>query len=145
LHIPLHKDSQRQPNEQNVLQDEFDAQPQWWSWQRRRGAERQNDKVHYNENAKPIQDRARDDMATQERNSVNAENENASHNRNHHEIKDQSKQGSGESACKGGLTHYAAGYKLQLVNHWSLKDQPKNDSLLDQKMEKTRDNATDHT
>ena len=57
-----------------MLQDEFDEQPQWWSWQRRRGAERQNDKVHYDEDAKPIQDRAKDDIATQERNSVNAEN-----------------------------------------------------------------------
>jgi hypothetical protein len=37
VEIPAYKNSQRQPDEQDVLQDEFDAQPQWWSWQRRRG------------------------------------------------------------------------------------------------------------
>ena len=40
--IPPDEQSQRQPDEQNVLQDEFDEQPQGWSWQRGRGAERQD-------------------------------------------------------------------------------------------------------
>jgi hypothetical protein len=143
--IPPHEDSQWQPDEQNVLQDEFDKQPQWWGWQRGRGTERQNNKVHDDKNAKSIQERANNHIATQERTSVSAVNKNASHDRDHDEVKDQPKQGSGKSACKGGFTHYAGGCILQYANKWILKNQPKNDSLLDHKMEKTCDKPADQS
>ena len=76
--VPPHEYSQRQPNEQDVFQNDLNEEPRGWSWQRRRGAERQNNQVHDDKNAKSIQERARDDIMAQERNSVGAQDKNAS-------------------------------------------------------------------
>ena len=62
-----------------MFQDDLNEEQRGWSWQRRRGAERQNNQVHYDEDAKSIQERARDDMSAQERNSVDAQDKNANH------------------------------------------------------------------
>jgi hypothetical protein len=59
-------------------------------------------------------------MLAQERNSVGAQDKNASHNSGHEKVKDQPEQGSGESACEGGVTHCSTCHILQYTNQWVL-------------------------
>ena len=110
--IPLDEQSQRQPDEQDMFQNDLDEQPHGWGWQRGRGAEWQDNKVHDNENAKSIQERANDGVAAYESNPLGALDKNTGNYKGKEEVKEHPEQGGGGAACEGGFTQCTAGYIL---------------------------------
>ena len=85
----------------------------WYRW---RCAEWEYNIVQYNENAKSIEERAKDYIATQERNSVGTQDENASDYKTDEKVNEQPEQGGGESTCECGIAHCAAGHILYYEN-----------------------------
>ena len=143
--IPPDEQSEWQSDEQDMFQHDLDEEPYGRSGQRRRSAERQNDKVHDNKNAKSVQERARNDMLAQERNSVGAKDKNAGHNSGHDEVKDQPEQGSGESPFEGGVSHCSACHLLQHGNKGIVFKDAKYEPRLDDQMECAGNQSADHT
>jgi len=126
-----------------MFYDVLDKPRHGWSGYRRCRAERCYNHVHDNENAKSIQERARDGIAAQERNSVGAQDKNAGDYKGYEEVNEHPEQGGGDSAFECGIAQYAAGYILRYNNKRSLCKETINDPLLDYQVDDTDNQSTE--
>jgi hypothetical protein len=104
----------------------------WYRW----GCAKWEDNIiEYNENNNSIEERAKDYVTVQERNSVDTLDENTSDYKTDEKVNGQPEQGGGESTCECGIAYCAAGHILGYDHKWRLAEEAKNKPILDDQME----------
>src|SRR6266508_6090145 len=126
-----------------MFDDHLDELEHGWNGYRRRRAERHNNKVHDNEGAKSIQERASDGIAAQERNSLGAQDKNAGNDKGYQEVNEYPEQGGGDSAFECGIAQYAAGDILRHSNKGGLSKDTINKPLLDYQLDDTDNHSAE--
>src|SRR3972149_8797553 len=109
-----------------MVYDRLDELEQRWRWQHWSRAERYHNEAHYKPSGDSKQDGADDGIATQQRDSGGAHDEDGGNHKGYQVVKDHPEQSGGKSTCECHIAQRAAGNILHYCYKWGLIEKTKN-------------------